>query len=130
VTWLVRSAIVLLYPRTGALPGAEDCDLDGFLDRFRRESDVVLWLGVLLGALVFQLSPIFTVYVPLPAFALPPRLADRHAHIISSTNVYVVRQLVFALKIPAGLVWGADPEVRKRLALPPLAADPGTWRTK
>jgi len=28
--WLVRSAIVILYPR-GTLPGAADCGLDAFL---------------------------------------------------------------------------------------------------
>ncbi len=35
LTWLIRQAIVALYPRTPALPGAEDCDLDAFLARFR-----------------------------------------------------------------------------------------------
>jgi hypothetical protein len=130
VTWLVRAAIVILYPRTDRMPGAEDCDLDAFLERFRSETTVLMWLGVVVGALLFHLTPIFTVYVPLPAFMLPPGLADRHADRIGSTNIYLVRQLVSVLKIPAGLVWGADPEVRKRFAMPPLAADPGTWRTK
>jgi hypothetical protein len=130
MTWLVRAAIVMLYPRTALLPGAEDCDLDDFLERFRRETSALMWLGVVAGAIVFHLSPLFTVFVPLPAFLLPSGLADRHANRISTTNVYLVRQLVFVLKLPAGLAWGANPEVRRRFSLAPLAADPGTWRTK
>ena len=128
VNWLVRSAIVLLYPRTEGLPGAEDCELDAFLERFRRETTTLMWLGVVLGAVVFHLTPIMTVFIPVPAFLLSPAMADKHAHLITSTNVYLARQAVFLVKLPAGLLWGAHPEVRKRFALPPLEADPGTWR--
>ncbi|MCC6334493.1 MAG: hypothetical protein IT380_10960 [Myxococcales bacterium] len=127
--WLVRSAIVALYPSGGALPGAADCGLDGFLRRFRREAPALVWLGVVLGALVFHFSAFFTVFVPLPAFLLPAGLRDRHASRIASTNVYLARQGIFLVKLAAGLCWGADAEVRRRLALPPLPADPGTWRT-
>jgi hypothetical protein len=129
VLWLVRSAIVALYPSGGALPGAADCGLDDFLRRFRRESPSLVWLGVVLGALVFHFTPLFTVFVPLPAFLLPAGLKDTHAARIGSTQVYLARQAVFLVKMAAGLCLGADPEVRKRLALPPLPADPGTWRT-
>lgn len=125
----VRSAIVMLYPRTEALPGAADCDLDAFLIRFRREAPLLIWLGVLLGALVFHLTPLFTVFVPLPAFVLPRGLADKHAHRIASTGPYLTRQAIFLLKLPAGLAWGAHPEVRKRFGLPPLEADAGTWKS-
>lgn len=126
--WLVRSAIVALYPSGGPVPGAADCGLDDFLVRFRRESPTLIWLGTVLGALVFHLTPLFTVFVPLPAFLLPAGLADRHASRIASTNVYLVRQAIFLVKLAAGLCWGADAEVRRRLALQPLPADPGTWR--
>ncbi len=128
MTWLVYSAIVLLYPRTERLPGAEDCDLDTFLERFRRESPPIVWLGVVLGSLVFHLSPVFTVYVPLPAFMLSPRLADTHAERVGSSSVYLVRQTIFLVKFAAGLAWGAHASVRERFALPPLPDDPGTWR--
>lgn len=127
--WLVREAILLLYPRTGDLPGAIDCDIDAFLERFRRETPWRVWLGVVLGAIVFHVSPIFTVHVPLPAFLLPAGLADRHAHRISNTNVYLARQAIFVLKLPAGMLWGTNAAVRARLALPPLDEDPGTWKT-
>lgn len=118
----------MLYPRTDALPGAADCDLDAFLARFRRETTPLMWIGVVAGAVVFHLSPVFTVLAPLPAFLLPARLADRHAGRIADCRVYLVRQLVSLVKVAAGLAWGADPRVRALFALPPLPPDPGTWR--
>ncbi len=126
--WLVRTAIVILYPRTDDWPGAEDCDLDAFLERFRRESTFLMWLGVVVGAIVFHLTPVMTVFVPVPAFMLSPALADRHAHKVSSSNVYLVRQAIFLVKLPGGLVWGSHPKVRERFALRALAGDPGTFR--
>jgi hypothetical protein len=126
---LVRSAICALYPRTEALPGAEDCGIDAFLRRFRRETTRLMWWGVVLGAIVFHTTPIFPVFVPLPAFLLPRSLRDKHASRIVGTRFYLVRQSIFLLKLTAGLCWGAHPEVRRRFALPPLSEDPGTWRT-
>lgn len=127
MVWLVRSAILILYPRT-ALPGAIDCDLDAYLAKFKRESSFLMWLGTVAGAFVFHFTPLFTVFVPLPAFLLPAKLADTHAERIASTNVYLVRQAIFLVKMCGGLCWGANAEVRKRFALPPLGKDPGTWR--
>lgn len=126
--WLLRSAIVILYPRTAALPGATDIALDAHLRKFRAESPFLIWLGTVVGALVFHFTPLFTVFVPLPAFLLPAKLADKHAERVTSTDVYLVRQAVFLVKLCAGLAWGADPQVRKRFALAPLEQDPGTWR--
>jgi hypothetical protein len=127
--WLVRSAVVILYPRTATLPGAADCGLDAFLVKFKRETPWLIWLGTVMGALVFHFTPLFTVFIPLPAFWLPAKAADTHAARITNTNVYLVRQAVFLVKLCAGLCWGADPVVRKHFALPPLPPDPGTWRT-
>ncbi|CAN5750392.1 hypothetical protein BH09MYX1_BH09MYX1_08120 [soil metagenome] len=126
--FLVRSAIVQLYPRTDELPGAEDCDLDAFLDRYQRETTTLMWLGVVLGAAAYHLSPIVTVFVPLPAFLLSESLADKHAHRVSTTNIYLLRQTVFLVKLVAGLAWGGHPSVRAKFALPPFDDDPGTWR--
>ncbi len=126
--WLLRTSIVALYPSGGALPGAEACGLDAFLVKFRRESPPSLWAGAVLGALVFQLSPLFTVFVPLPAALLPTGLLDRHAERITGSSLYLVRQALFLLKVVAGLCWGTHPEIRRRFALPTLPADPGTWR--
>jgi hypothetical protein len=127
--WLLRSAIVMTYPRTAALPGIEDCGLDEHLAKFKRETPRLVWLGTIAGAVLFHLTPLLTVYVPLPAFLLPAKLKDRHASRITGTRIYLLRQAIFLVKFCAGLCWGADPEVRKRLALPPLGKDPDTWRT-
>lgn len=126
--WLLRSAILIIYPRTAGLPGAADIALDAHLEKFRAESPFLIWLGTVVGALVFHFTPLFTVFVPLPAFLLPAKLADKHAERVTSTDVYLVRQAVFLVKLCAGLAWGADPQVRKRFAMAPLEQDPGTWR--
>lgn len=126
--WLVRAAIVMLYPRTDDWPGAEDCDLDAFLERFRRDTTWLMWIGVVLGSLVFHLSPILTVHVPLPAFWLSKQTGDRHAELVTTTGAYLIRQAVFLVKLPGGMAWASHPSVRARFALPALAPDPGTWR--
>lgn len=126
--FFVRSALVALYPRTADLPGIADTDVDGFLRRFRAEATPLVWIGVLASTLLFHLTPLFTVFLPLPAFLLPESLRDRHADRIASSSLYLVRQAVFLLKLPGGLCWGAHPSVRERFALPAYAADPGTWR--
>ncbi|MBL8922479.1 MAG: hypothetical protein JNJ54_26750 [Myxococcaceae bacterium] len=130
--WFVRSAIVALFPRVErdgvVIPGAADCGLDEFLKRFKAETTTLVWLGTVLGAFVFHFTPLLTIFVPLPAFLLPKGLLDRHAAGITTTSIYLLRQAVFLVKLPGGLCWGADPQVRKLIALPPLGTDPGTWR--
>jgi hypothetical protein len=132
VLWLVRSAIVALYPRCErdgrVIPGAVDCGIDAFLVRFKRECTPLVWLGTVIGAVVFHLTPLLTVILPLPAFLLPRSLLDRHAARITTSSVYLLRQAVFLLKLPGGLCWGSDPNVRRLLNLKPLPTDPGTWR--
>ena len=121
--------MVALYPRTDDLPGIEDTGLTEFLVRFRRETTWLMWIGVLAGAAVFHLTPLFTVFVPLPAFLLPRALRDRHAYRLSTAPLYLVRQAVMLVRLPAGLCWGRDARVRAKFALPPYPADPDTWRT-
>lgn len=116
------------YPRSEHFPGIEDMDLDGYIDRYRRETAPIMWLGFVVGTLLFHLAPLFTVYVPLPAFCLSAELRERHAERLVGSPIYFVRQPVFLLKMVAGLLWGADPRVRERLGLPAYAADPGTRR--
>jgi len=127
MVWLVRSAILILYPR-GALPGAGDCNLDTFLRQFKRDVPFLVWFGTVAGALIFHLTPLFTVFVPLPAFLLPASLADKHALKITSHPLYFVRQPVFLVKMCAGFAWGSDPQVRAKFGLRPLLEDPRTWR--
>lgn len=106
----------------------EDTGVREFLRRYRRESPTLMWLGLLVGTWVFVWTPLLTVYLPLPSFLLPRSLLDRHAHRITTSRFYLVRQAVFLLKLAAGLCWGADPRVRARFAMEPYPADPGTWQ--
>lgn len=127
--FFVRTALTALYPRAHGLPGIADCDVDGFLRRFSREASSLLWLGVVMGALLFHATPLFTVWVPLPAFLLPAKLRDTHANKITAAPIYLVRQAIFLLKLPGGLCWGTHPEVRKHFALAAYVEDPTTVRT-
>jgi hypothetical protein len=126
--WLIRFAMCALMPRTDALPGIEDTDVDAFLRRLRADAEPLFWLGLVIGAVVFAVTPIITVWVPLPAFLLPRSLLDRHAERLTGERGYLLRQAVFLVRVSAGMCWGADPSVRASLALPPYAPDPGTFR--
>lgn len=112
-----------------ALPGIAETDVTEFLHAMKRESHWLFWLGIAAGGWVYTLTPFMTVYVPLPAFLLPRSLRDRHAQKIVASNIYLVRQAVFLVRLAAGLCWGRDPKVRAHFALAPYAADPGTYRT-
>ena len=126
--WLIKFAMVAMMPRTEKLPGIADCDLDGFLRRLRRDSDFLFWIGLVLGAWIFAMTPLFTVFVPLPAFLLPKGLLTTHCDRLLNTNLYLLRQSVFLVRLSAGMCWGADPAVRAKFAMSPYAADPGTFR--
>jgi hypothetical protein len=128
ILWLIKFAMCTFMPRTEALPGIEDADLDGFLRRMRTDAEPLYWLGLVVGALVFAFTPLVTVGLPLPAFWLPRRTLERHADKLLYHRGYLLRQAVFLVRLSAGLCWGADPRVRAKLALPPYAADPGTFR--
>ena len=126
---LIAASMRDLMPRGGALPGIADTDVTGFLRRLRREASRDFWFGLLLGAIVYELTPILTVRVPLPAFALPVELRDAHARRVVESKSYLIRQAVFLVRLSAGLCWGCDPAVRACFALPAYPPDPGTFRT-
>src|SRR5262249_550140 len=132
----ILSAMRALYPRgpsdprTHDLPGVEDTGIAAFLEQYRKESTALLWAGLVLGALVFTLTPLMTVWIPLPSFLLPRKVLDRHAYRVATHRLYLVRQPIVLLKMVAGLCWGSHPKIRERWHLPAYAADPGTWRTQ
>ena len=125
---IVRSAMADLMPSGGPVPGVLDVGWDTFVDRYRQEVTRPVWAGVVLGSVVYTLSPVLTVGRPVPSFALSPALRNEHANRITSHRIYLVRQAVFLLKLSAGFAWGADPAVRRSLNLEPYGADPGSWR--
>jgi hypothetical protein len=126
--WLIKFAMCAMMPRTETLPGIADTDLDGFLRKLRAETTPLYWTGLVLAAVVFAITPLITIGVPLPAFFLPHKLLDRHSKRVLSHPIYLVRQAVFLLRMSGGLCWGADERVRACFALPPYPVDPGSFR--
>ena len=128
--WLIKSAMRALYPTTEHGPGVDRTDLDAFLDQYSREAPTGLYLGLVVGSLVFHATTPFTVRSLRPAFLLKPDALDAHASQVASHKNYVVRQSVMLLKLTAGMCWGADDAVRQGMNLGPYPQDPGTWRTQ
>jgi hypothetical protein len=129
VLWLIKFAMCTLMPKSDALPGIRDTHVDQFLRRMRREAEGLYWLGLVVGAVVFMITPIVTVYLPLPACFLPKKLLARHAERVVAHRIYTVRQAVFLVRLSAGMCWGADEHVRAAFALGAYPEDAGTFRT-
>ena len=125
---MIRFAMSVMMPEIDGLKGLRDTHIDDFLRKMRREAEPIYWLGLVVGAVVFMLSPIVTVYLPLPAVLLPEKLLARHSERIVSHRIYILRQAVFLVRLSAGMCWGADDGVRETFALSPYPGDPGTFR--
>jgi len=126
---LIRHVLCALMPATETMPGIVDADVDAFIVRFRKESAPLLWTGVVVGSVLFLLTPIITVGLPVPSIFLSARLLDTHAAKITTHPAYLIRQGIFVARLAAGLCWGGNSNVRQRLGVPAYAADPGTFRT-
>jgi hypothetical protein len=120
--------MVALFPREEPLPGVADLDLDSKIAAFRRESAPLLWLGVVAGAILFQLAPVATLRRPVLASWLSPDDLDAHAHKLAGHPMYLVRQVMFLLKMMGGIFWAQSDVLRASIALPAYGADPGTRR--
>ena len=118
----------LILPSVDGLKGLDQMDVKGFLKDFNREAPLPMRLTVLLGSWAFILSPIVTLKIPLPVFLLSKKLQDEHCYRIALTRVYLLRQLMFAVKAVAGFCWGKCPEVRAQLDLKPYDPDTGGFR--
>jgi hypothetical protein len=129
MVWLIAFAMRAMMPRSASLPGIEDTDLTAFLRRLKREAEPVLWWALVGGALLHALTPALTIRLPVPAFLLSQPLLCKHTERLLAHRSYLLRQALYIVRLVAGMCWGADPQVRVRFALPPLAADPGTFRS-
>jgi hypothetical protein len=127
--WLIAFAMRAMMPRSANLPGIEDTDLKPFLQRLKREAEPLFWWALVSGALLHALTPVLTIGRPVPAFLLSRPSLYRHTERLLAHRVYLLRQALYVVRLVAGMCWGADPHVRARFALPPLAADPGTFRS-
>ena len=117
-----------MLPASEALPGLDPERTRAFLARFRRESPLGMRLVLDLSVLLFESTPLLTIGVPLPASLLSDESRDRHADRMARHRLYLVRQSMKMLKTVAGLVWGADADVRAALGIPRYEADPDDWR--
>lgn len=128
MSWFTHFAMRTLMPSGGKLKGMDETDYKGFLKNFGREAPLLMRIGFTASVLLFVFGPVLTVYLPVPAFLLPAGLLDKHTQRMCDHPVYVIRMSTYLVKMVAGIGWGMDPEVRASLKVPPLEADPGTWR--
>jgi hypothetical protein len=126
---LIRFALCALLPSVDGMPGLAPADAERFARQCLSEATWIYRLGLIGGSLMFVVTPILTIRTPLPAFWLSADALDRHAALVAAHPWYVVRQAIFLTKMSAGMAWVRDPRLRNTLALPPLAGEPGTWRT-
>jgi len=125
---LTRHAMCAMMPRSSGLPGLADTDVDGYLRQLRREGAPLFRVGLWMGALIFALTPVLTLGIPLPSFILSRTQLELHASRIVDTDRYLLRQAVFLVRLNAGMCWGADANVRSHFNLKPYPTDPGTFR--
>lgn len=128
MSWFTRFAIQAMFPPTDALPGVADTDLDGFLRDLHANAPFTMRLGLWLATILYMVTPLFTVFLPVPAFVLRGRLLERHTAKMCKSRSYVIRQLIYILKMVGGLCWGEHDAVRERFGRPPLPKDPRTWQ--
>jgi hypothetical protein len=130
VNELVRFALVAFFPREGDLPGLADLGVDEKIAALRRDSTKLFWFGIVAAAFFFQIAPVLTVGIPLPAALLDEEQLDKHANRIATHPVYLIRQIIVLLKLMGGVFWAESPELRSFLHLPAYGDDPGTRRTE
>ena len=126
--WLIKFAVAAMMPRHENLLGVRDTGLDGYVRQFMSETNAITRLGVWASSIVFMLTPLITVGLPVPALFLTRKALDRHASRLASHPFYLLRQSMFIVKMVAGFCWGSNPEVRAHFNMLPYTGDPGTWK--
>lgn len=126
---LLRASLCPFFPASHGLPGLAEVGIGPFLDRLYADTTVFIWTTLIAAAVAYQLAPIWTVGIPLPAAWLRPATQDRHADRCARTTLYPLRQAAFLLKTFGGMCWAADADVRRRLGQPVLGPDPDAWRS-
>ena len=125
---LTAWTLAMVFPSTPQLPGLDVIDCKPFLRQLNREAPFIIRATLIASVLLFNVTPVLTLGIPLPAFALSRARVDVHEQRLSESSIYLLRQIVLMLKTMGGLCWGAAPEVRQKLAMPIYAADSGGWR--
>ena len=126
---MIRFSMAALYPSAHGMPGLLEVGGDERLRFIWSELNGLTRLGLVGGAAVFVLSPVFTIGMPLPAFWLSAERLDQHAHAATKSRIYLLRMAVFVVKMFGGLVWGQSPQARASMGLEAYPDDPGAWRS-
>ena len=130
MNWLISKTMQDLYPASADFPGIVDMGLDAYLDQFKAEAPAIMYTGLVAGSTLYQFSTMLTVGKPGPAMLLSDELREEHAQKITATSNYPLRQSIFLVKMVAGMCWGKDERVRRKMNLAPYEGDPGTWRSE
>lgn len=93
--------------------------LDGYLGRVPFQA--AFGLRFVIWAITWL--PILFVGVPLPADRLSPETRARYMQRWAGSHVYFLREGFYLLKAIALLGWGAQPVVRDRMGLGPMAVE-------
>jgi hypothetical protein len=93
-----------------------------FLDRYLRRVPFEAALGLRVVVWAITWLPLAFVGVPLPAHMLSPERRASYVARWSSSHIYFLREGFYLLKAIALMGWGAEPVVRARLGLGPMAA--------
>ncbi len=117
-----------IFPTTAGLPGLDAIDARPLIRQLTAEAPFTIRATLWVSVLLFQVTPLLTLGIPLPARWLSDARVDEHAQRLSVSNVYLLRQIMLMLKTIGGLCWGAAPEVRQKLSMPMYEADSGRWR--
>lgn len=95
-----------------------------FLDRYLRRVPFEAALGLRVVVWAVTWLPLLFVGVPLPAHMLTREKRAAYVARWADSRVYFLREGFYLLKAIALMGWGAQPVVRARLGLGPVAAQP------
>ncbi len=93
-----------------------------FLDDYLRRVPLQAAFGLRAMCWAVTWLPLLFIGVPLPAHALSAAARQRYLLSWTSSRFYFVREGFYLLKAIALMGWGAQPVVRARMGLPPMAA--------
>jgi hypothetical protein len=104
-------------------PGDVARDVCAFLDGYLRRVPFQAALG--LRAVIWAITwlPLLVVGIPLTADRLSAPARARYLDRWASSRIYFLREGFYLLKAIALMGWGAQPAVRERMGLGPMAAE-------
>ena len=126
---ILRFVMNATMPAYDDMPGNKDTKIDAFLDEFAANAAPIIRLGFYAAAVVYVISPIITLKVPLPAFLLSSEKQVLHMEKYSESRNVIMAQLWMLQKMISALCWGMDDAVRAYFGYQPFEGDPGTFQS-